>query len=120
MNPKRRLSENRHEQSIGSINARKLHIIDELIRRNSFENELTRIGVLTFVPFQGDRQKANPHKHDKQKDEAQANPGPPSALRWNTARGNVNSRFRKPRSTPAGFVTLLFSAHRAAHYSNKC
>src|SRR4051794_32234895 len=119
MNSRRRLSENRHEQSIGSIYARQLHVIDELIRRNSFENKLARIGVLTFVPFQGNRQKTDPHEHDKQKDQTQANPGPPSALRWNTARGKVNSRFRKPRSKPAGFVTLLFSAHRAAHYSNK-
>ena len=50
MNPESCLSEDGHEQSIGSINPREFDSIDQLIRWNPFENKLAGIGVLTFVP----------------------------------------------------------------------
>ena len=81
MNPERCLSENSHDQSISSVNPGKLHVVRQLIRRNSFQNKLAGVSKLAFISFQRDRQKADPHRHDKQKDQTKENPGPPSVLR---------------------------------------
>lgn len=61
------------------------------------------LGELTFVPFQGNWQEADPHDHDKQKDQTEVNPRPAMGPRWNRLLGGGRK--------PGGFVAFLFSAH---------
>src|SRR6266513_5091624 len=46
------LSEDRHEQSVGGISPRELHVVSQLVWRNTLQHQLTRISVFSFIPLE--------------------------------------------------------------------
>ena len=53
------LSEDRHEQSVGGISPRELHVVSQLIWRNTLQHQLTRISVLSFIPLEWNSEEPN-------------------------------------------------------------
>ena len=63
MNTRRTLAKNRHDDGVSLVNPRHLHVEGQLEGRNALQDQLAVIGELPFVPFQGQRQQAEPDGH---------------------------------------------------------
>jgi amidohydrolase len=68
MDPAIRLPKDRQDRGIGRIGPRQLHVVGQLVGRNTLQNELAGIGVLTLIALQrhvqqppADRSKENDH-----------------------------------------------------------
>src|SRR5437762_2756819 len=70
------LSKDRHDHGVGSISARELHVIGELVRWNTLQNELTSISVFAFVALEWNSKKSNPDGNNDAKDNRGQNPPP--------------------------------------------
>ena len=67
MNSPRRLTKYREDHTEGVVDSRQFHVVNEFEGRNSFEDELTAVGVFSFVSLK--RHVRNPQPHNRQKDE---------------------------------------------------
>ncbi len=56
MNTSDCLSENRHHHGISGIRSGKLHVVSQLVWRNSLQHQLTGVSIFAFVAFQRDLQ----------------------------------------------------------------
>src|ERR1039457_2769251 len=74
MNPDNRLSEDRHDQGVGRIGSRELHIVSQLIWRNALQHQLTRVGVFALVAFERKTEQADPDNRDHNESDRQQNP----------------------------------------------
>jgi hypothetical protein len=55
-------SKDRHDQGIGSINPRELHIVGDEIGGDSLKNQLTHIGKFSFISLEGDGKESDPNE----------------------------------------------------------
>jgi protein O-mannosyl-transferase len=69
------LSKDRHDQRIGCISSRELHVVSELVRRDALQNELTGIGILAFIALQRNTKKSDANSdHHTKNDHREKNP----------------------------------------------
>ena len=61
------LSKDRHDHGVGSISARELHVIGELVRWNTLQNELTGISVFAFVALKWNSKESNSNGNNEAK-----------------------------------------------------
>jgi hypothetical protein len=72
------LAEEEQKERICRIRPRKLHVIDELVRGDSLQNELASVAIFSLVTFQGDIQKPYPNEHEEEDDHAEERDAKPS------------------------------------------
>ena len=74
MDSPRSLSEQRHDQAVGVVCPWELHVVRELIWRDSVKNKLSRVCILSLVAFEwdaGNAQTYEGHEHQCGKNDEQ-------------------------------------------------
>ena len=56
------MPEERHDQGVGVIGPRKLHVVGFEVGGNALQDELTGVGVFAFVPLERHVRQAEPHE----------------------------------------------------------
>src|SRR5262249_37098655 len=74
MNPSNRLSKERHDHGIGGVSARELHVVGELVRRDTLQYELAGICVFALVAFGRNSQEVDPDCNDQSKHDCRQSP----------------------------------------------
>src|SRR5215467_12579990 len=69
MNASDCLPKNRHYQRIGCIGSRELHVVSELVGRDTLQHELPGIRIFAFVALQGNSEKSDANSDHKTKDD---------------------------------------------------